>query len=137
MLPIGSPQSRTLRRYLYATLAAQLTPHWFHEFYINRFGSGRSSKEVFPTYYRLNSEWSIKDQLRSCGFECEIRHVSIPPGYLQFSTLAFLGGILFERTFERTFPALRARLFAEGTKTFQGRPMATKPSRVGAMAARV
>jgi SAM-dependent methyltransferase len=107
----------TPSRYFYATLAAQITPHWFHEFYISHFGSGRSSKEVFPTYYRLNSERSITEQLRSCGFECEIQHMSVPPGYLRFNTLAFLGGILFERTFERSFPALRARLLVEARKT--------------------
>jgi SAM-dependent methyltransferase len=107
----------TPSRYFYATLAAQITPHSFHEFYISHFGSGRSSAEVFPTYYRLNSERSIRKQMRSSGLECEIQHISIPPGYLRFNTLAFLCGILFERTFEKTFPALRARLLVDARKT--------------------
>lgn len=106
----------TPSRHYYPCLMAQVTPHWFHEFYVSRFASGRKSKEVFPTYYRLNDDRSIRQQLHSCGFQCAIQHLSTPPGYLRFSRLSFLGGVLIERTLERTFPALRARLIVEARK---------------------
>ena len=105
--PGGLLLFQTPSRYYYPMLAAQITPHWFHEFYVRRFGSGRTEEEVFPTFYRLNDDRTIAGQLHSCGFTCEIEHHSIPPGYLRFSAPSFLAGVLFERTIERKFPALR------------------------------
>jgi SAM-dependent methyltransferase len=107
---------QTPSRFYYPMMAAQFTPHWFHEFYINRFGSGRTAQEVFPTYYRLNDEKSIIRHLCSCGFKCEIQHHSTPPGYLRFSRLSFLAGVLIERTLEKRIPALRARLIVVAQK---------------------
>ncbi len=114
--PGGLLLFQTPSRYYYASLVAQITPQWFHEFYVSHFGSGRVSEEIFPTYYRLNEKRSITEQLHDCGFECQIQHLSTPPGYLRFSKLSFLVGVLFERTLERSFPALRARLIVEARK---------------------
>jgi SAM-dependent methyltransferase len=98
---------QTPSRYWYPMLAAQVTPQWFHEFYVRHFGSGRTENEVFPTYYRFNDDQAITRQLQSCGFTCELEHHSVAPGYLRFSRLSFLAGVLYERTVEKRFPALR------------------------------
>jgi len=107
---------QTPSRYYYPMLVARITPHWFHEFYVGRFGSRRAKNEIFPTYYRLNDGKCVTAQLQDCGFECTVRHISTPPGYLRFSSASFLAGVLIERTLERAFPALRARLIVEAKK---------------------
>jgi SAM-dependent methyltransferase len=105
--PGGLLLFQTPSRYWYPMLAAQVTPQWFHEFYVRHFGSGRTEKEVFPTYYRFNDEHGIRKQLRKYEFDCELEHRSVAPGYLRFSRLSFLLGVLYERTIEKRFPALR------------------------------
>jgi SAM-dependent methyltransferase len=115
--PGGMLLFQTPSRYYYAAVAASLTPHWFHEFYIKRFASGRTGGEVFPTFYRLNDAKTINRQLQSCGFDRpQIEHHSLPPGYLRFNKFAFLAGVFFERTCERRFPALRGQIIVLARK---------------------
>jgi ubiquinone/menaquinone biosynthesis C-methylase UbiE len=115
--PGGLVLFRTPNRCYYASLAASVTPHWFHEFYVQRFGSGRNEGEVFPTYYRLHEANTIVGQMQSCGFmRPKIEHHSLPPGYLRFNKFAFLAGIAFERTFEQWIPALRAQIIVLARK---------------------
>jgi SAM-dependent methyltransferase len=105
--PGGLLLFQTPSRYWYPMLAAKVTPQWFHEFYVRHFGSGRTENEVFPTYYRFNDDRAITKQLASCGFTCELEHQSVAPGYLRFSRLSFLAGVVYERIIEKRFPALR------------------------------
>jgi ubiquinone/menaquinone biosynthesis C-methylase UbiE len=98
---------QTPSRYWYPMLAAQATPQWFHKFYLRHFGSGRDENEVFPTYYRFNDDLAIREQLKDCGFACELEYRSVAPGYLRYSPLTFMLGVLYERTIEKRFPALR------------------------------
>ncbi|HKW62485.1 MAG TPA: class I SAM-dependent methyltransferase [Candidatus Acidoferrum sp.] len=114
--PGGLLLFQTPSRYWYPMLAAQATPQWFHEFYVRRFGSGRTEKEVFPTLYRFNDERAISEQLEECGFICDLEYRSVAPGYLRFSRLSFLLGILYERTIEKRFPALRGVIIGVARK---------------------
>jgi len=114
--PGGLLLFQTPSRYWYPMLAAQVTPQWFHEFYVRHFGSGRNENEVFPTYYRLNDDHAITKQLEGCGFTCELEHHSVAPGYLRFSRLSFLAGVLYERTIEKRFPALRGVIIGVARK---------------------
>lgn len=114
--PGGILLFQTPSRFYYACLAAQITPQWFHEYYVRRFGSGRTANEVFPTFYRLNDDRTIAESLRSCGLAFEIEHYSLPPGYLRFSRPSFLAGVLYERTLERRIPALRATIVVRARK---------------------
>lgn len=114
--PGGALFFQTPSRFYYVSLAAQATPHWFHEFYVGRFASGRTSNEVFPTFYRLNDDRTITNQLQKCGFTSEIEHHILPPGYLRFSRLSFMAGVLFERTLEKWFPPLRATIIVNARK---------------------
>lgn len=116
--PAGLLLFVTPSRFYYPMLAARVTPHWFHEFYIGRFASGRAEYEVFPTYYRLNDDRAISEQLSRCGFDCDIQHHSTPPGYLRFSRLAFLGGVFIERTVEKAFPSLRGQIIVIAKKQY-------------------
>jgi hypothetical protein len=79
--------------------------------------SGRSSNEVFPTFYHLNDASAIRKQLHDAGFAPpEIQLISLPPGYLRFSKLTFLLGAFYERTVERLFPSLRGKIIVAATK---------------------
>lgn len=114
--PGGTLLFQTPSRYWYPMLAAQVTPQWFHEFYVRRFGSGRTEKEVFPTFYKFNDERAIRKQLESCSFTCELEYRSVAPGYLRFSKLSFLLGVLYERTIEKRFPPLRGVIIGLASK---------------------
>jgi ubiquinone/menaquinone biosynthesis C-methylase UbiE len=114
--PGGLLLFQTPSRFWYPMLAAQVTPQWFHEFYVRHFGSGRTENEVFPTCYRFNDEHAIREQLKSCGFACELEYKSVAPGYLRFSRLSFLLGVLYERTIEKRFPALRGVIIGVARK---------------------
>jgi SAM-dependent methyltransferase len=115
--PGGLLLFQTPNRYYYACLAAQLTPQRFHEFFIKRMASGRSSNEVFPTFYRLNDASAIRKQLQDAGFAPpEIALISLPPGYLRFSKLTFLLGVFYERTLECLLPSLRGKIIVAATK---------------------
>jgi SAM-dependent methyltransferase len=114
--PGGLLLFQTPSRYYYPMVVANLTPHWFHVFCVGNFGSRRMEAEVFRTYYRLNDDRAIQKHLVQAGFDFRVWHLSTPPGYLRFSPVSFLGGVLFERTIERAFPALRGCLIVEATK---------------------
>ena len=115
--PGGLLLFQTPSRFWYPMLVAQVTPQWFHEFYVRHFGSGRTKNEIFPTFYRFNDDNAIREQLRSCRFSCELDHRSVAPGYLRFSRLSFLLGVLFERTIEKRFPPLRGVIIGVARKT--------------------
>jgi SAM-dependent methyltransferase len=114
--PGGLLLFQTPSRYWYPMLAARVTPQWFHEFYVHHFGSGRMENEIFPTYYRFNDELVIREQLKSCGLTCELEYHSVAPGYLRFSRLSFLLGVLYERTIEKRFPPLRGVIIGVARK---------------------
>jgi len=114
--PGGRLLFQTPSRYWYPMLVAQVTPQWFHEFFVRRFGSGRTESEMFSTHYRFNDELRIREQLKNCGFDCELEYRSVAPGYLRFSRLSFLLGVLYERTIEKRFSALRGVIIGVARK---------------------
>ena len=114
--PGGVLLFETPNRWYYPMVVASVTPHWFHTFWVSRLGSGRASEDVFPTVYRLNTRGAIAKTCAAAGLTAETRLVRTPPGYLRFSRPSFLLGVLYERTVERIFPALRGRLVVEATR---------------------
>ena len=114
--PGGRIVFATPSKLYYPMLLAQLTPTWVHAFLVRRLGSGRPSADVFPTYYRLNSARRVQLVARSLGVGAEVRRIATPPGYLRRSLALFALGIVYERTLERLFPALRAGLWVTITK---------------------
>lgn len=106
----------TPSRFYYPMLVSTVTPHWFHELYVQRFGSGRRSDDVFSTTYHLNDKKCILSVMENAGLDPDIHFWSIPPGYLRFSRPSFLLGVLYERTVERVLPAARGRIVVIATK---------------------
>jgi len=79
----------------------------------------QGSRQIVKTGFNLleNCSGGYAFRSGSPGFACQIEHRSHPPGYLRFNWLAFLAGVLYERTLEREFPALRSRIIVLARKT--------------------
>jgi SAM-dependent methyltransferase len=107
---------QTPSRYYYPMLVAAITPHWFHELYIYRFGSGAQAQDVFPTIYKLNDRRAVEAAARPAALKPEIEFWSTPPGYLRANPLLFLLGILYERSLERLIPPMRAHMVVVAQK---------------------
>ena len=114
--PGGTLLFETPNRWHYVSLAAAVTPHWFHGFWIRRLGGPRQAGDVFETLYRCNDRRQIARALRDAGLCGKIRHIARPPNYLSFHPAAFMVEIIYERTVESLFPRLRARLLVEARK---------------------
>jgi SAM-dependent methyltransferase len=114
--PGGTLMFETPNRFYYPMVVAAATPHRFHEFYVERFGSGRASRDVFPTRYRLNDRRTVQSIARAVGIQADVILLRTPPGYLRFSRLSFLAGVAYERTMERWFPGLRGMMVVVGRK---------------------
>ena len=110
--PGGILLFETPSRFYYPMIFAAVTPTYVHRKLVSRLGSGRVEAEVFPTRYRLNDEGAIRRAANAAGFTTHIEHRSTPPGYLRFHPIAFLLGVLYERTIERFAPPLRATIWA-------------------------
>jgi SAM-dependent methyltransferase len=114
--PGGRLRFETPSRFYYPMLIANLTPTSFHRYFVGRFGSGRAEEEVFSTLYRLNDERTIDRLCRGAGLDPEVTFRSTPPGYLRFSAVTFMLGVLYERSAERLFPPLRALIWVSAGK---------------------
>lgn len=97
--PGGLFISRTPNRLHYVPVIAALTPHWFHQL-VNSRRDGRlqNSRDVFPTYYRVNSPGSVRRFGLLAGFRVkEIKLFEGRPEYLRILAPAYAAGILYER----------------------------------------
>lgn len=106
MKPGGVFVVKTPNLWHYVTLAARLLPHSLHDFIISRIFR-RTSPDIFPTFYRCNSEPTVRRLAASTGFKVrEIRFLEPRPEYLRFSPLTYPFGIAYERLVNST-PVLR------------------------------
>jgi SAM-dependent methyltransferase len=96
--PGGHLLALTSNIYHYATIAAKLTPYWFHR----RWWPGRPL-EPCPTYFRANSPRGLRRLCANVGLN--IRRLELNEGlpvYLVRCWPAFLGGVLYERIVNST-----------------------------------
>ncbi|MGH9371571.1 MAG: methyltransferase domain-containing protein [Vicinamibacterales bacterium] len=115
----------TPNRYHYVSLIASLTPTLFHE-YVNR-KRGIPSTDTFATFYRLNTKRAVQRIFPEAGFEIrDLRMIECQPNYLMFNRVAFLAGVLYERTVNRRPWLDRFRVNIVG----ECRRPATMPGRV-------
>jgi SAM-dependent methyltransferase len=114
--PGGRLLFETPSRFYYPMLIANLTPTSFHRYFVSRFGSGDTADEIFSTAYGLNDGRTIDRLCRGAGLDPEVTFRSTPPGYLRFSAVTFMLGVLYERCAERLFPPLRALIWVSARK---------------------
>jgi len=97
----------TPNKWNYAMLVSRLTPHAFHlwykrvAFYLNR-GEWRDFEDdVFPTYYRANSERALRELARGCGMEVvRLQHLALAHSF-GFVRPLYILSLLHERLIDR------------------------------------
>jgi len=103
----------------YVSLASYMIPNTFHKTIVARL-SDRAPDDTFPTYYRSNTNKSIRRLARTSGFAVNsIEYFGQYPYMLQFNGLLFYLGILYDKTLCKThyLKYLRGWILAELTKT--------------------
>ncbi|MBI3490305.1 MAG: class I SAM-dependent methyltransferase [Acidobacteria bacterium] len=116
--PNGRLVLLTPNAFHYVTLIARFTPTWVHRFV--KSGHGVEAKDVFPTYYRVNTPATIERLAREAGLSpTRVDLVESSPNYLEFSRLLYRLGILYERTVSRfsALAGLRVNIVATLAKT--------------------
>ena len=106
--PGGVLHFRTPNTFHYVGLAARALPHSIHTLVANRARRlPADAHDPYPTFYRLNTPRAITRQFADAGFRSvELTMIETQPYYLVFNTIAFLGGVAYERLVNR-FDALR------------------------------
>jgi SAM-dependent methyltransferase len=95
--PGGRLLALTPNIFHYATIAARITPYWFHRWW------HRGEEEPFPTYYRANSVPKLRRLCTEVGLH--IQNMELfegPPHYLVRYWPVFLCGVLYERVVNST-----------------------------------
>ena len=95
--PGGHLCLRTSNTWSYVGLASRLIPNAFHARVLGRVQADRQGRDVFPTYYRANSVWSLRRWLNSFGFDHAVYGHESEPRYLEFSRLAYTLGVWHQR----------------------------------------
>lgn len=81
----------------YVSIISKLTNHRMHQLLLHRL-LGWEADDVFPTFYRFNTEPTVRRLMHAAGFACkELLLVSQYPAYLMFSPAIFRLGILYEK----------------------------------------
>jgi ubiquinone/menaquinone biosynthesis C-methylase UbiE len=108
---------RTPNLWHYVSLPAKLTPHWVHKLLANRLRgmSCEGAPSPFPTLHLCNTRRRIVKIFTKAGFKVEeLQTIEPEPSYLQFSGIAFLLGVAYERLVNSTpyLSAIRVTIFA-------------------------
>jgi SAM-dependent methyltransferase len=93
----------------YVGIAARLTPNRFHARLVGRALKARDQQDVFPTFHRCNTIWSLRRSLEQHGFDGVVQGFESEPYYLGFSRLAYALGVSYQRLAPG---AVRSALFA-------------------------
>ena len=97
----------TVSRYYWTSLINDFVPVTLKNYLIATLGSGRAEEDIFPAFYKLNSEADIKEICNECGWKFEIIRQDEPPGYLRRSILLMLIYMIFHKPLQLVFPSLR------------------------------
>jgi SAM-dependent methyltransferase len=110
--PNGHLLALTPNIFHYATIAARLTPHWFHRCWLKDQG------DTFKVYYRANNAGKLKRLCAKTGFKISrLEFIEIAPYYLERFLPGFLCGIAYERITNSTIKLkhFRQRILLEAT----------------------
>ena len=97
----------TVSKYYWVSLINDLISVNLKNWLIKELGGGRGSDDIFPAYYKLNSEKQIKAVCKSLNVNFKIIRQDEPPGYLRRSIILMLIYTLIHKPLQLLFPALR------------------------------
>ncbi len=80
----------TASKYYYSSLANYVIPESVKYWLIEKLGSGRPSKDVFPAHYLLNSKSDLMKLAKKHDCEITVERYRAPPGYLRRSYILML-----------------------------------------------
>ena len=85
----------------YFGAAAKVTPDWFHRWFNSQI-RGFEISDIFPTYYRANTRYSLNEQLERAGFtQVEIALVEGAPDVLAFDFILHSLGKAYKKLVDR------------------------------------
>jgi len=97
----------TVSKYFWVSLINNFVPEKVKNWLIKTLGSGRTSEDIFPALYQLNSEDQIKKLSEKYQLEYELIRQDEPPGYLRRSIILMVLYTLFNKPLQFLFPSLR------------------------------
>lgn len=102
--PGGRYVARTPNRYHYVSIAAAMSPHWFHRLVANRLRAlPEETHEPWPTYYRLNTRRAITRSAADSGLRVSsIVLIESEPSYGFAARPLFLLLMAYERLVNST-----------------------------------
>lgn len=106
----GTIVHSTVSRYYWSSLVNDLVPDALKNALIEKLGSGRPSKDVFPAHYKLNSEGDVARLAGRLGLRYSIIRSDQAPGYLRRSMALMLVYTAIHKPLQMIFPALRPTL---------------------------
>lgn len=88
---------RTPNRWSYFALFSAIIPAKYHAKVLSVVQENRKIEDVFPTVYRCNSLWKLRQAMQKFGFEHVVYGYEAEPSYLAFSKIAYFFGVLHQR----------------------------------------
>lgn len=97
----------TVSKYFWTSIINDFVPESIKASLISVMGSGRKSDEIFPAFYKLNSEHDIRALARTYNLEYEIVRSDQAPGYLRRSIILMLIYTIIHKPIQVILPQLR------------------------------
>jgi SAM-dependent methyltransferase len=94
---------RTMNLWSYVGLASRMLPNRLHTRILNRVQPVRDRKDVFPTFYRSNTQRALKRSMERAGFSSHVYGHHPEPTYLAFSPTVYRLGVWQQRITPRRF----------------------------------
>ena len=107
--PDGKILHSTVSKYYWTSLVNDFVPEAIKHWLIENLGSGRKQQDIFPTHYKLNSEWQIKKLCKELNVNYQIIRQDEAPGYLRRSLILMMVYTLFHKPLQLLIPALRPK----------------------------
>ena len=98
---------QTVSKYYYSSLANYVVSDRVKFWLIEKLGSGRASKDVFPAHYLLNTKKDLLKLANKHGCEIEVERYRAPPGYLRRSYILMLIYVLIDFPLSFLIPAIQ------------------------------
>lgn len=94
----------------YVSMAACLIPNAMHPWLVKGM-TGRDEQHTFPTAFRANTTGRLRKLAERSGLEVvKLTLVREHPHYLQFNSVCYLLGLLYEQVFQRCIRQLRPQI---------------------------